>query len=205
MIYSLGFNYNKVGGSMPDFIEKFSREFRTPMPKQSDGGGIQVGVVVQKDMSEWLYLKSGFGLVHKKVNPEEQAYPLYKDSLNSWYISIPLLIGVQTSLDAKKTIDAFFETGILGNFAIGDKSYKAPDRVAFSHSGAVATYQVSAGFSFIVAPNASLVLQYAYSLDISPAYRETLYLGATNQTYFYGDYKYHTSSLSLGLKLGIHG
>jgi hypothetical protein len=142
MIYSLGFNYNQVGGSMPDFIEKFSREFGTPMPRQNDGGGIQLGVFVQKDISEFLYLKSGFGLTFKNVNPEEQAYPLYKDSLKTDYISIPLLIGVQTSLNEKKNIDFFFETGILTNFAIGDKSYKAPDRVAFSHSTVVATYQI---------------------------------------------------------------
>jgi hypothetical protein len=204
MTGSLGFNMNHVRGSMQDYTEKWSAQFPNSTPEQKNGGGFQFATTVQKDVGNWLYLKSGFGLVQKNVNPEENTYILYKDSLNTGYIFIPVLIGAQTFLDSKRTISLFCETGILTNFAISDQTYSGPDRVDFSRSSVVATYQISAGIGYVVGSNATLILQYAYSMDVSPAYKETLYYGAPNQKFLYGDYKYHTSSLSLGLKMGLH-
>jgi hypothetical protein len=202
MIYSIGFNTSSVVGSMQDFTEKHNTGYAAP--QQKDGGGFEMGVKVQKDINDWFYLKSGLVLVQKNVNPQWNTYILYQDSLNTGYLAIPFLAGVQTYLNSKETIELFCETGILIDFAIYDKSYCGPDRVAFSKSTVVATYQISPGIGFKIASNAFLVLQYAYSLDLTPAYKETLYYGATNQEYFYGDYKYRTNSLSLSLRIGLH-
>src|ERR1700759_1694312 len=78
--YSLGFNMNQVGGSMQDYNEKSNSRLPNATPQQKNGGGFQFATTVQKDIGNWFYLKSGFGLVQKNVNPEENTYILYKDS-----------------------------------------------------------------------------------------------------------------------------
>lgn len=198
-----GFNNSRVSGSMVQFIQTFSHDFNITGPDQQDGGGLFANVAIQKDFAEYFYVKSGLGFIHKQVNPEEKAYPLYKDSLNTNYLNIPLLVGAQGPLNQKKTIFIFFETGVAGNFKLSDKTYSGPDRVAFETKPFIINYQASTGFNFYIGQNTFLLLQYTYSVDLTNAYKETLYLGATDLTYFVGYYKWNTSSISLGIQWSL--
>ena len=200
MAISFGLSSNRANGSMADFTQTYNHEFNIRDAEQKDGGGFLFNVTVQREFANYFYVKSGLGLIQKNVNPEEKSYPLYKDSLNTGYIFIPVLIGARTALNPKKTIGVFFETGVAGNFKILDKSYCGPDRVAFKINPFVLSFQASGGFNFALGDKANLILQYTYSADLTNAYMETLYLGATNLTYYVGNYKWLTNSLSLGIQ-----
>jgi hypothetical protein len=202
MMIAAGYTYNTVGGTMVDFNQKFNEILGTHA-EQTDNGGFQVNLSIKKGFGGYYYAKSGIGYIHKQVNPQKYSYPLYKDSLNTSYLSVPVLIGFKLPMDQRNTASFFCETGIAGNIRVSDKSYKAPDRVGFEVIPLALDFQAAAGFDLTLSPNASIVFQYTYTSDLTGAYKETLYLGATNQTYFEGYYKYHTSTFSLGIQWGL--
>jgi hypothetical protein len=196
----IGYNSNLVTGSMVDFTNKFNHIDGLSDARQTNQGGYLVNILFQKNISEYFYLKSGLGFVHRQVYPENNTYNLYKDSLNTDYLNIPIIIGSSFSVNNKKTINLFVETGISGEFKISDNSPKAPDRWGFQALSFLLNFQISGGIDFKVANSASILLQYGYSFGLTNAYKEELYYGAPNEPIFTGYYKYTTNSLSLGMK-----
>lgn len=196
----IGFNSNTVAGSMVDFTNKFNHIDGLSDAKQTNQGGYLFNISLQKNICEYIYLKSGVGFVHKQVYPENNTYILYRDSLNTDYLNIPLIVGSSFSVDNKQAIHLFLETGISGDVKISDNSPKAPDRMSFSTLPFVVNFQISGGVDYSMSNKVSVVLQYEYILGLSGAYKEQLYYGAPDLPIFTGYYKYVTHSLSMGIQ-----
>jgi hypothetical protein len=195
-----GFNSNTVIGSMVDFTNKFNHIDGLSDAKQTNQMGYSINLSIQKHISQYFYLKTGLGFVHKQVNPQNNTNNIYRDTLSTNYIRIPLLIGSMFSVNNKKTIQLFAETGISGDFKISDDSPKAPDRAGFQVLPILLNFQLSGGLNFKVNNATAIVLQYEYSLGISNAYKEKLYYGSPNEPIFTGYYSYQTNSISIGVK-----
>jgi hypothetical protein len=196
----IGYNSNKVTGSMVDFTNKFNHIDGLSDAKQTNQGGYLFNISFQKNISQYIYLKSGLGFIHRQVYPQNNTNNVYRDSLNTDYLNIPLIIGSSFSLNDKKTIHLFVESGISCDFKISDNSPKAPDRWGFQVMSLLVNFQISGGIDLKVGNSTSIVLQYGYSLGLTNAYKEELYYGAPNEPIFTGYYKYSTNSLSIGMK-----
>jgi hypothetical protein len=202
MSIAMGPNYNSVGGSMVDFDKTFN-DMAHVTAEQKNTVGWFINYSVQKNFADAFYVKSGLSFIHKQVNPQENTDVVYRDSMNTGYLSIPALIGISAPLNLKKTIGFFAETGLAGNLKITDHSYHPPDRIGFETLPVVLSFQFSAGFTFGVWENASFILQYGYSADLTNAYKETRYFGAPQMPIYVGYYKYFTNSVSLGVQWGL--
>jgi opacity protein-like surface antigen len=195
-----GYTSSRAGGSLVKMVDEFNQQFGIKKMIQKDGGGFEINVGLQKRFSDQAYFKTGLGYIQKKVNPEENSYPLYKDSLKTGYLSLPFLFGVDVPLNRSKTIALFFDAGPYVNFKIIDKTTHGQDRAGFKTFPVVVGARGSAGVSFVVSPSVKLQLQYTYSADITNTYNETLYWGGTNEPYRTRSYKYMTHSFSLGFQ-----
>jgi hypothetical protein len=196
----LGFNSSTVAGSMVDFTNNSNHIDGLSDAKQTNKGGYLANISLQKNISEYIYLKSGLGFVHKQVYPENNTYILYRDTLSTNYLSVPLIIGSSFPVDKKQAIRIFVETGISGDIKISDNSPKAPDRMSFSTLPFLVNFQISGGVNYSLSNKVSVILQYEYILGLSGAYKEQLYYGAPDLPIFTGYYKYVTHSLSFGIK-----
>ncbi len=140
-----------------------------------DGGGITLQAGIQKYFSEYLFFKTGLQYIHRKVNPESGTYLLYQDSLNTGYLSIPVMVGINALPVSKSSLNLSFEFGPVFNFAAIKKSKVGPDRVGFS------TYPVSISLSpgvllsWATSPTQRILVHYSYVVDITNAYKEPIY------------------------------
>ena len=199
----LGFNSNTVTGSMVDFTNNSNHIEGITDAIQTNKGGYLYNISIQKNISEYFYLKTGIGYSHKQVYPENNTNHLYRDSLNTNYFNIPFIIGSSIPLDKKQTFHLFFETGLSSDIKNSDKSSTVPDRASFETLPFYLNFLVSGGADFSINSKAAIVLQYQYTVGLTGAYKEELYYGAPNEPIFTGYYKYLTNSISLGIKLKI--
>lgn len=195
-----GYTSNKAFGSLVNLVQNYDNQFGVRGARQKDGSGFALGVNFQQMLSEPGYLKFGLNYLQKQVNPEEGSYPLYKDSLKTGYLSLPLLIGIMEPLNLKKTIFLSAEAGPSGNFKLIDKSWSGPDRVSFRTSAIVLGFQAGAGITLVAPSGVRWLFQYSYMRDITKAYTESLYIGTpTNPTQTF-EYKFSTQIFSIELQ-----
>ena len=194
---NVGYGSNTVCGSMWDLIKDNSG--RNATIEQMNTWSFFFNVAATKYFGKFYYFKAGLGYSHKNVDPEENSPVVYKDSLNTSYLTVPVLVGVRLPLNKKRDILFILETGLAGNFKLADKTYSGPDRVSFEANPVVLSYQASGGFEMVLNPKTSFLMQYLFSADLTNAYKETLYVGY-NKAYYY---KYLTNAFSLGLKWRI--
>ncbi|HEY1872071.1 MAG TPA: hypothetical protein VGG71_13500 [Chitinophagaceae bacterium] len=188
---NIGYGSNTVKGSMVDFAKQNN------VIEQKDTWGMLFNITVTKNLSGIYYLKTGLGYARKNVNPEENSGLVYKDSLCTNYLTIPVNVGIELPMSKKRDVFFVVETGLLGNICLADKSYTGPQTVSLDAKPFVLAFQASGGFEFAVAPKVSFLIQYLFSTDISNAYAETHDVGAYNSTYYY---KYNTNAFTLSLK-----
>jgi hypothetical protein len=197
---SAGYSFNRAGGSLVEMVQQLNVQFGIRNAKQKDGNGFALTLGLQKQLGEFIYFKTGLGYIQKKVNPEEGSFPLYKDSLKTSYLSIPLMVGIDPAIDARKTIFLSLEAGLSGNLKMIDKSYSGPDRVGFKTNPGTLGFNAGGGLTLVASPTVNFMVRYDYMVDITNAYDETLYWGAPNEVYRTRSYKYKTSNFSIGLQ-----
>jgi hypothetical protein len=198
-----GYTSTRAGGSLVSMVQEFNQQFNIHNAYQKNGGGIALSVLLQKQFSGIVYYKTGLSYIQKHVYPEGNSYPLYKDSLNTGYLSVPLLFGAMQPLNRAKTIWVSIEAGPVGGFKIVDKTYKAPDRAGYKTMPVVLSGCGGAGLTFGSQYATRLQLHYSYTADFTNAIDETLYWGGTNEPYRTRSYKYKTQSFSIGLLLPL--
>ena len=101
-------------------------------------------------------------------------------------------------LNRSRSICLSIEAGPVGNLAIVDDTYKAPDRVGYKTLPMVLGASGGAGISLGLPGKMRLMIHYTYSADITNAVNETLYWGAPNETYRTRSYKYAVQSFTFG-------
>ena len=125
---SVGYTANKAFGSLPDMVSTFNEQYGITDARQKNGGGFGFTFALQKQFSEYFYYQTGLGYIQKQVNPEEGGYMLYKDSLKTGYLVIPLLFGVSSPLNTAKTIFLSMEAGPSANVKLINKTTYGQDR-----------------------------------------------------------------------------
>jgi hypothetical protein len=138
--------------------------------------------------------------VKKRVYPEEKSYPLYQDSLNTGYLTIPFLFGISQPLNKSRSIWLSVEAGPAGSVPIVDNTYKAPDRADYKTLPVVLSACGGAGISFGMQNGARLQLHYSYTVDITNAINESLYWGAPDELIRTRSYKYRVHEFSIGVQ-----
>jgi len=198
MTISAGYTSTRAGGSLVDMVQEFNRQFNIKNATQKNGGGFEINVNFQKYISNFVYLKTGLGYIQKQVNPEENSYPLYKDSLKTGYLSIPLVFGVGIPLNKSETFRLVLEAGPCGNIKLIDKSYHGADRAGFKTYPIVLGVQAGGGIVFKLSSSVRMQLLYTYKPDITNTYDESLYWG--NPPIRTMSYKLRTHSITVGLQ-----
>jgi hypothetical protein len=200
MSFSVGYTSSHAGGSLVDMVQQLDGQFGARNPYQKNGGGFAIDVLFQKQFTPVGYYKIGLGYIQKHVYPEENSYPLYKDSLNTGYLAIPFLFGFTEPLNKSRSIWFSLEGGPTGSIAIVNQTYRAPDRVDYKTLPVVLGFRGGASISFGLPKDMRLVMSYSYSVDITNAINETLYWGAPNEIYRTRSYKYQVQAFSLGFQ-----
>jgi hypothetical protein len=195
---SAGYASTHAAGSLVDMVQSLDRQYGIRNAYQKNGGGFAIDVLVQKQFLNLVYYKTGLGYIQKHVFPEGNSYPLYKDSLNTGYLTVPFLFGLAMPLNRSRSIYLSIDAGPVGNIAIVDDSYKAPDRVGYKTMLMVLGVSGGAGISFGLPGEMRLMIHYSYSADITNSVNETLYWGAPNEMYRTRSYKYDVQSFSIG-------
>jgi|GEM_PF-1724514 len=197
-----GYTINRAGGSLFNLVQDLDRQYGIKNATQKNGGGFEVNVHFQRQIFDLAYIKTGLGYIQKQVNPEENSYPLYKDSLKTGYLSIPVLFGVGVPLNESKTFRLMAEVGPTGNVKLIDKSYHGPDRAGFKTYPVVLGLQAGAGIAFKLQSSVHMQLLYTYRQDITHAYDESLYWGGvgSSEPIRTRSYIFKTSSFSVGLQ-----
>ncbi len=195
-----GYTINKAGGSLVDMVQQLDREYGIKNATQKNGGGYEINVHFQRKISDFVYIKTGLGYIQKQVNPEENSYPLYKDSLKTGYLSIPFLFGVGIPLNKSESFQLLMEGGPSGNIKLIDKTYHGPDRAGFKTYPFVLGLQAGAGIAFKLQSAVRMQLLYTFRQDLTHAYDESLYWGAPNEPIRTRSYTFRTSSFSVGIQ-----
>ena len=195
-----GYTSTHASGSLVSMVQSLNHEFGINNAYQKNGGGFAVSVLLQKQFSNLAYYTTGLGYIQKHVFPEGNSYPLYKDSLNTGYLAVPFLFGLAMPLDRSQSVCLTIEAGPVGDIAIVDNTYKAPDRVGYKTLPLVLGASGGAGISFGSPGGMRLTIHYSYSADITNAVNETLYWGAPNEMYRTRSYKYDVQSFTIGFQ-----
>lgn len=198
MFGSAGYTINKAFGGVMDNEAEFNAMSGIRNAKQKDWGGFELRAGFQSQISSLVYFKTGLGYLQKQVNPEEGGFMLYKDSLKTGYLSFPILFGVIIPVNPAKTILFSVEGGASADFKLIDKTTSGIDRADFSTSSAVVDLQGGCGLIFNPIAGSRAFIQYTYRVDMTDAYKETLYWGAPNEPYRTLSLKYRTQVISLG-------
>lgn len=193
-----GVTINRAFGPMLNQVYEFDREFGIKKELQKNGTAYEIDVNFQKMCGQLVYIKTGFNYVQKQVNPEEASYPLYKDSLKTGYLQIPLLAGVAVPLNLKKTILLSVETGPTANFKVNDQTHHGIDRAGFETFSFVLGWQGGAGFTFRNPNGSGWQLLYTFRTDLTYTYNESLYWGGTNEPIRTRAYQLRTHAFTLG-------
>jgi len=197
---SAGYTINKAFGSVMDNEREFNAMFRITNARQKNWGGFELRAAFQKEISRLFYFKTGLGYLQKQVNPEEGGFMLYKDSLKTGYLSIPVLAGVVMPLNTSQTILFSLEGGAYSDFRLIDKTTSAIDLAGFSTSSVALGLQGGCELTFDLRGGSTAFIQYSYKVDMTDAYKETLYWGAPGELYRTLSLKYRTQVISLGWK-----
>jgi hypothetical protein len=197
-----GYTSNRMFGTMMDHYNGFNYQFNIKNARQENGDGWALGVNLQKQISKVIYFKTGLTYMQKQVNPLENSFMKYKDSLKTGYLSIPALVGFTDALNKNKTIFLSLELGLSGDFRLIDHSHAAIDVAGFETNFATLSLQTGCGLTFRMPSGGCLDLHYSYLVNMTEAYKETLYWGG-NPIYRDFSYKYQTQFFSLGLRWPI--
>jgi len=197
---SAGYASNRAGGSLVDMVQGLNQQYGYKNATQKNGGGYEINVHLQTQISDLVYFKTGLGFIQKQVNPEENSYPLYKDSLKTGYLSIPVLFGVGIPLNQSRTFQLLLEAGPSGNIKLIDKSYHGPDRAGFKTFPLVLGAQAGGGIIFKLTSSVRMQLMYTYRQDITIAYNESLYWGSPTEPIRTRSYIFKTNSIAVGLQ-----
>lgn len=197
MAVGAGLTINRAFGPMIDQVTSFDRSFGIKKELQKDGLGFEIDVNFQKQFSDMVYFKAGINFVQKQVNPEENSYPLYKDSLKTGYLTLPTLVGVLIPLNLNKTIYLTLEAGPCTNFKLIDKTHHGIDRYGFKTFPVVLGGQGGAGFLFRSPNGSGTQLMYTYRADITHSYDESLYWGAPNELIRTRGYQFRTHAFTI--------
>ena len=190
-----GYNSTKVFGKLLDKVGTYST--------QKNGGSFEINFSAQKQLSELPYIKIGISYLQKRVNPGENPdVVVYKDTLQTGYLSVPLALGLMIPLDPKKRVFFSLEAGLSGNFKISGRSYHGPDQAGFKTLPVVLGAQGSGGVIVKLSSLFRLQFLYTYRRDLTDAYRENLYwdAGEATRTAAFG---MRTNSFSAGLMLEL--
>ncbi|HEX4851459.1 MAG TPA: outer membrane beta-barrel protein [Puia sp.] len=193
--FGAGYTLNSVFGSMHDR----NVQYGYPMDGKihmKDNGSFIIQVQLQKYFAPNFYLSGGLNYISKRVNPMEGTISIYKDSLNTGYLSVPVYIGANVLPVISNSFNIFFELGAITNFKVVDKSSSGPDRVGFKTQPVTFSLSPGLGLSLATSPTQKFIFQYHFMYDLSNAYVETLYWSSAepNKNFVY---KYKTSVFSL--------
>jgi len=191
---SAGFTSNKVYGSMVDKNEQFDKSVQ-----QENTTGYAINFQLIKPFANILYFKTGLNYINKRVDPQQHTGNVYKDRLNTHYLSLPVLFGIQL-LPLEKKLNASIEFGSSANFKLADKSYFGPDRKSGKANAASLDLSPGVGLSYAVSSKVKLVLQYTYLHSISNSYVEELYWGSYTEPIKKFVYKYNTQAVTFGVQ-----
>lgn len=192
---SAGYVHNSVFGSMVNRNKQFDETVQ-----QKNGEGYVVQFHIEKSMKHNLYFSTGLGFVKKQVKPQENSGVYYKDQLNTRYVFLPLLWGINL-LPAQTTGFNFsFEFGVASNFRLLDNSYFGPDRMSTRTDGTSLSLLPGIRLIFPSKRNARAILHYSFSHDISNSYTEHLYWGSYTEPIKKFVYRYNTQMLSLEIR-----
>jgi len=189
-----GYASNSVYGTMADHILTYWYPTGGKLHMEN-GGSFMIQIQGGKYISSHFYIASGLNYIVKKVNPMEETIVVYRDSLNTGYLSVPLLFGANLFPVNKSAFNAFLEFGPVANFKVSDKSYAGPDRVGFKTSPLTLSICPGVGISLSASPTQKFILQYQFMYDLTNAYVETLYMSQDDPNHDYA-YKYKTHIFS---------
>jgi len=181
---------------MISMVTSFDQSFGIKKEVQKDGLAFEIDVNFQGQISNLVYFKTGINFVQKQVNPEENSYPLYKDSLKTGYLTLPTLVGVSIPLNLNKTIYLMLEGGPCTNFKLIDKTHHGIDRYGFKTFPIVLGGQGGGGFLFRRPNGSGVQLMYTYRADITHSYDESLYWGAPNELIRTRGYQFRTHAFT---------
>ena len=192
---SAGFTSNKVYGSMVERNEQFDKTVQ-----QKNTGGYAINFHLKKVMSKYLYFKTGLNYIKKQVDPQQNSGVVYKDRLNTHYLSLPVIFGMHVLPLDKSKFNFSIEFGSSADFRLADKSYFGPDRKSGETNFVSLALNPGACLSYAVGHKASLVLQYTYLHSITNSYVEHLYWGSYTEPIKKFIYKYNTQMVTLGVQ-----
>lgn len=187
-----GYTFNTVYGSMVKRNNDFGENVT-----MTNRGGFLVGVLFETPMQQ-SYLRYGIGYIQKQVNPMNGTYAIFKDTLNTGYISLPFLVG-SNIFPTDRPVNIQVEAGPVANFRLIDNSSTGPDRVGFKTPFFTLSACAGASVSFLANNKMKLLLQYRYMVDMTNSYVETLWWSSQepNKEFIY---KYKTHAVSLGIQ-----
>lgn len=192
---SVGFTSNHVYGSMVDKNEQFDKNVQ-----QKNTGGYAINFHIKKVMTDHLYFKTGLNYIKKQVDPQINTSNVYKDRLNTHYLSLPFIFGMHVLPVDKSKFNFSIEFGPSADFKLADKSYFGPDRKSGETNFISLALNPGVCFSYAVGQKANLVLQYTYLRSITNSYVEQLYWGSYTEPVKKFVYKYNTQMVTLGVQ-----
>ena len=193
---SAGFTSNTVFGSEVDQIKTLSPRYMEP--QQKNRGGVTFDVGFQKYVSSMVYLRLGLGYMWKQVNPQENSYVLYKDSLKTGYLTVPFIWGISQPVNPSHSLLVMLEAGPVGCLKLVDKTTTGQDREGWQTFAGVADIVAGGGIA-LVAPGVRVALLYHYQRDLTDAYHEILYWGG-NPLIKTNVYRYSSHVVSIGFQ-----
>lgn len=197
----VGYNQSTVGGTLVEKDRPFNSSYNVS-GKQVNGDGFLVYAVMQRQFTKSLYLKYGLGYIQKQINPEENSYELYKDSLKTGYIFLPVLAGFNF-IPFDKQMSINLECGPAVNIKVMDKSSTGPDRVDFKTKPIVISACFGAGISYWTNDKIRLSLNYQFITDLTEDYVEYLYWNSLEPRKAL-NYKFKTNVFTIGIQWQVH-
>ena len=180
---------------MVDKNEQFDKTVQ-----QKNTSGYAINFHLNKMMSNHLYFKTGLNYIKKQVDPQQNSGVVYKDHLNTHYLSLPVILGMYVLPVDKSKFNFSIEFGSSADFKLADKSYFGPDRKSAETNFVSLALNPGACLSYAVGHKANLVLQYTYLHSITNSYVETLYWGSYTEPIKKFIYKYNTQMVTLGVQ-----
>jgi hypothetical protein len=195
-----GYASSHVFGTMPQKDLQYDAPLGGKLHMEN-GSGFTFGIIAQRNLSDYFYLRSGLQYIQRQVDPEEKTIVFYKDSLKTGYLSLPILFGINVWPQGHP-VNLSFEFGPVANFRLSDRTKIGPDRVAFKTSFASLSLCPGATLSFSSTSGQMLLLHYSYMFDITNAYVEYLYWNSSDPRRPF-TYKYGTSIFSFAYQWTI--